>query len=792
MGGGGKGGSQTIGYKYYMSILMGLGRGSMSEIVEIKVGDKTAWRGPECRRGNDAVFRIEAPDLFGGDEKEGGIYGPCQVLWGDPDQVLPPAKMIGNFLVPSIKEIISPWAPMPALRGVTCLWYDGEITSINPYPKEWKVRARRHIHGWYGGKPWYPAKDIIYLDGPEVVTYKRASQSPISSIFEKFLEAGGSKSLAVKMVLPGNIKAKNGAHIIYECVTNPEWGRGLTPDLIDENSFIYAANQLCAEGFGLCFFWQRQEDVDTFIQTVVDHIGGVLYPDRETGLLTLRLIRDDYDADDLPTFEPGRGLLEILKDDSGSSDTAYNEVVVKYRDPVTNTDGEARAHNVGARIAQGSTNSLTKEYPGIPTAELAGRVAVRDLIAQSGLKKYKVRLDRSGWRIAPGMPFRIKCPQRGIASIVLRAGEVIDSSSQAGGDIQITALEDVFSMPQTAMVVPEIGTWAPPVTDPVTPDASRAFELTYYDMTKHMSQYDLPNINDNDAYVGLMASQPVNSQLQYDLMVSQDDGAAYTNNGTFSFTGNAQLSASVGYLDTVIHLTNLEQWPADIIGDSAMIGNERIRIDAWDPTTNTITVARGVADTLPEQHGVGAYLWLPDDDISSDRTIYAPGESVTMAAATRTSSGLLAAEDYDPQDITVMGRIGAPYPPADLKVNGTSIYEVTGQQGDVVLTWASRNRVLQNDQLVGHTEAAVAAEEGTTYEVEIKDKDGELLATYALGDVDTFTYGPTERAADGSPSVVQINVRAVRGGFKSIARYDLPVVLSGGYGYGYGLNYGGK
>lgn len=783
--GGGKGGSQTIGYKYFMSLLMGFGRGPMSELVQINAGEKVAWTGPECDHG-DGLFEIRAADLFGGDKKEGGIYGPARVLWGGPDQVLPGPSPTDSGTLPGVKEMISPNAPMPALRGVTCLWFDGEVCSMNPYPKEWKARVRRHIHGWHGGVAWYPIKCIIYLSGPEVITYKRASGSV--ALMDIFLALGGTKKKNVVGKVPGNIKGMNGAHIIYECVTNPEWGRGFSADMLDEKSFIYAANQLCAENFGLCFFWQRQEDVDAFIQIVLDHIGAELYTDRSTGLLTLRLIRDDYDPDDLPTFEPGKGLLEILLDDSGSQDIAYNEVVVKYHDPITNTDGEARAHNAGARIAQGSTNTLTKDMPGLPTKELAARVATRELIVQSsGLKKYKVRLDRSGWRIAPGMPFRIKCPQRGIASIILRAGEVVDSSAQMGGDIQITAIEDVFSLPATGMVQPEDPTWVPPVTDPVVPDASRAFELTYYDMAKNLSQFDLPNIEDADAYVGMVASQPLPTQLIYDLQ--RLEGATWTDQGTFSFTANAKLAEAVGYLDTEFILENVENWPADVLGDSAMIGDERVRIDGWDAATGTLTVARGAIDTLPQQHVAGTYLWLPDDDLSSDQTVYSPGEEVTFAAATRANSGVLLEEDYDPQTVEVLGRVGAPYPPANLKVDGVSIYTLTGEHTVPVITWSTRNRVSQEDKLLGHTEASVASEPGTAYEVIIYDHAGDEIATYVLGDVSEFIYDATKQAADGSPNLILLDVVAVRGGYRSFASYKLPVVLNGGWGYSWGLNW---
>lgn len=786
MGKGGK--AQTIGYRYYMSMLMGFGRGPMSEIVQINVGGKVAWSGPLVNSGGSDVGLINNEGLFGGDKKEGGIKGPFRMLWGDPTQNLPGDTVTALGLLPNVAESIG--GNIPALRGVTTMWFDGLVCAMNPYPKEWKSRIRRSVHGWYGGAAWYPEKAAINLGAPEIVSERRAASSGLMDIF---LAKGGSRTRSVVINIPGAIKAQNGAHIIYECITNPEWGRGIDAELLDENSFIYSANQMCAEGLGLCFFWTRQEDVDVFIQSVLDHIGGVLYTDRSTGLLTLRLIRNDYDPDELPTFSKGNGLLEILLDDSGSQDIAYNEVVVKYHDPVTDTDGEARAQNVGARIAQGSANSLSKEYPGFPTKDLAGRAALRELIVQSsGLKKYKVRLDRSGWRIAPGMPFRIISPERNIGTIILRAGEIADSSAQRGGDIQVSALEDVFSMPSTSMVVPEDPTWVPPVTDAAPPPASVAFELSYYDLARRLSQFDIPNVDDADSYFGVMAAQPVSTQLLYDLMYRAPGDMTWQSVDTsFGFTGTAKLADDITPYQTEITLVEVAEFPEDIIGDSMMIGNERVRVEAYDVATGAMTIARGTIDTLPAAHLADARVWMPDDDLASNEVTYSPGEIVEAAAATRANSNVLLEEDYEVLTVEMEQRVGRPYPVGNLRVSGDPIYSGSKDGYDEpVFTWDTRNRVLQADQLIAHGDGSTPEEAGTTYEVEIKTLAGVVLRTEALpaGTV-TFTYTTAMQTTDAAPSIVVVDVRPVRADLRPLQEYSAEVVLKGGWGYRWGYNW---
>ena len=81
----GGGGDQIIGYRYFMALLMGLCRGPVDAVTEIKVGGRTAWTGAVTGNSNT---NITSGNLFGGDDKEGGIEGPLFVGMGAADQVL--------------------------------------------------------------------------------------------------------------------------------------------------------------------------------------------------------------------------------------------------------------------------------------------------------------------------------------------------------------------------------------------------------------------------------------------------------------------------------------------------------------------------------------------------------------------------------------------------------------------------------------------------------------------------------------------------------------------------------
>jgi hypothetical protein len=614
---------QTVGYRYSFSLHMGLGRGPVNEIVEIRVGDLTAYEGPVDVSESGQLILIDAPNLFGGDSKEGGVQGPCYVYNGSRTQTLQPAMGTPLGTLPSIAASLG--GDVPSFRGVTTLWYDGLVTSLNPYPKEWSFRVRRWDAGWYNNEPWYPAKApismgaiegnlAIYLAldvsgsmaGSRLANMKTAVngfldylQTFVASVpmdimivawsasntsilrrgcdaadiddlqsFVGSLVAGGGTNFeqgvldaetfftgsdpaathslvfvtdgepspvgsaaaaaaitsglgvsvygfnivlanttytemldntaddgvpvvsgsdpdgllsALRSVIRGNIVGMNPAHMLYEVNTNPEWGRGMPAERLDENSYIAAANKLCAEGFGLCMPWFRQESLRDFTQVIINHIGAVQYVDRETGKLTLKLLRADYIYDDLPIFTPDSGLLDLDDDDTSSEETAFNEIVGKGFDPVRKEDIQQRLHNIASIQSQdGEIISNTTDYRGIPTRELLIRVLGRDLRAQVGLRRMTVTLDRRAWRLAPGMPFRVQCPSKGIADIVLRAGEIANGTL-ADGKIIIKAVQDVFTVPETTYLVPTDPTWTPPDFTAIPPTESRLIEANWRD-----------------------------------------------------------------------------------------------------------------------------------------------------------------------------------------------------------------------------------------------------------------------------------------------------------------------
>ena len=656
---------QTVGHRYLFGLHMGLSRGPIDELVEIQVGDREAWKGSITKTGR--IF-INKPDLFGGDKGEGGIKGWLDVLMGEAAQAVLPALGALHGV------------PTPAFRNVTTQYFDGQITANNPYPKPWKMRTRRALAGW-DGAPWYPEKAVIWLAG-------------------------------------GTIRAMNPAHILVECLTNRDWGRGLDRGTLDEATYRRAADTLHVEGFGLCLRWSRQSSISEFMQVVIDHIGAAQYTDRSTGRSTLKLLRDDYRVEDLPVFDYESGLLAIEEDEGSAQDGAINQLIIGWYDPITDEERQVRVQDLAGIQATGGVASSTTDYKGLPTADLAARVGMRDLtVACSGLKRLKLRFDRRGGVLAPGSVFRIHDPFRGIDNLVLRAG-TYDDGKLAEGAITVSAVQDVFGLPATTYVEPQPPVWTPPDRNPQPSPSRRLMEASYRDLAATLNAAAPAAVPVDAGAVLAVAEQATGLALNYVLTTRVGDGE-FTEAGVGDWCPTAVLADSMAPTTTTVQLASGRGLDQVAAGTAALVEDEIVRVVAIDPLAQSATLARGCADTVPVSHAAGARIWFYDDFAANDPTDYSVGENVQAKVLTRTSSAHLDPALAPVDSIKLAQRQARPYPPGDLKLNG--LRYLPSIDGDLVVSWVHRDRKLQADQLVDHGQGSIGPEAGTTYVLRLLD-----------------------------------------------------------------------
>jgi hypothetical protein len=514
--------------------------------------------------------------------------------------------------------------------------------------------------------------------------------------------------------------------------------------------------------------------VASFIQIILDHIGGNLIQSRFDGLLHLNLIRDDYNPATLPRFDEDSGLIAIDDDDNGAQSGAANEIIIKWKDPIKNEERNWRERNLAGVTADGRILSQTIEFTGLPTVDLAGRVAARELRARSGgIKRFKLRLDRRAYKIQPGDVFRIQSTRRGIDNMILRAGRVEDGTLTDSA-ITITAVQDVFSLPATVMTTPQPPGWTPPDRNPVAISARRIVEATWRDLAASIDPANLDLVDATASYLTALAARPTPASFSFELE-TRVGSAAFASELSGDFIPSGLLT--VALTPTTATFSVAAGTDLDFIetGGAVMIDNEIMRLVSWNASTASGTLARGCVDTVPAAHAAGARIWFIDS-VPELSQAWTTGTTVQARLIPRTSLAQLDPALAAVDSVLTAQRQARPYPPGRLRINNLAYpATVTGQ---ITVSWAHRDRLIQADQLIDSEQTNIGPEPGVTYRLRIYS--GTVLKrTYSGLTGTNQVYSTTDETADGGPfNPVRIVLDSVRDGLYSSQAHDVTVSRS--------------
>jgi len=560
----------------------------------------------------------------------------------------------------------------------------------------------------------------------------------------------------------------NPAHIIYECLTDTDWGMGADPASIDTESFQSASARLFGENFGLFMQWTAQSSIEDFINNVLEHAKGALYPHPRTGKMTLRLLRDDLVPANLKEITPDNATLTNFSR-KGWGETV-NEVVVTWTNPETEKEETVRAQDLANIAQQGGIVSDSKNYHGIRTAEVAARVAERELReASAPLCSCEVEVNREFWDIVPFDGVRVTWPEYGLNELVMRVMKVNygDSSSSK---IRLSLVEDVFSLPLASYVPPATGEWQDPAVPPAP--VTQAFLMPPPAFIASNEGIDLGTLTYPTTGAAPMALNPTTSEsAHYEVLAQTSTPSGDTvwagTGAEREFLGRGELANALPAEPTSAGVT-LENSAGLvpvrdellIIGDDAtpLEARELALVTLIDEEDGTPTLLRGALDTVPQAWPAGTQvlvtslsMWRPLPRELSD------GQSVTLKFLTSTPGGML--EEYEAPEFTgtAMARPSLPTRPANVKINGVGIDEVDGVLlgGELTFTWAHRNRLLEDAAMYAWDAASLPLENGVSYRVELDALAGDRslieAAWYSenVGGVDTHTV---DLAVDEPPA----------------------------------------
>jgi hypothetical protein len=719
----------TVGYRYYLGMHLAICHGPVDALTEIQVGERQAWSGNLTASGR---INLNAPELFGGEKREGGVSGAIDVAFGEATQTP------NDYLVSKIG------APQPAYRGVLGLILRQlYIAANNPYIKPWAVRVKRCF------RDWYPAK----------------------------AEIGG---------------AANPAHILYECLTNAAWGMGYPSASIDDVSFRAAADALAAEGLGLNLIWLQQSKIEQFVREVLDHIGGVLTTSPSTGRFVLKLVRADYTVASLPVLDP-TNVIELESFQRAAWGETTNELVLVYTRADTFKETSITVQDLANIQAQGAVVSQTRRYPGITSDALAARVALRDLAAVSTpLAKVRLTVNRRAWSLTPGEVFKLVWPALGIEGLVMRIA-AIEGGTLTRGAIRIDAVEDVFGLPAASYTAPQPPGWVDPVPTPSAANPRWIVEAPYWDIARAMSASELAYLDATDCFLQTLGGRPAAGALNYQIHSKTSSASTYNERGQGEFAPHAVLAGAIGQAVTST-LTYHSEVDIDLVaaGSYAYLNDEVVAITAINATAKTLTVNRGALDTVPTNHAAGSRIWFADGFQGVDPTEYAVGETVNARLLTVTGKGTLALASAPTDSRAMNRRQNRPYPPGNVRING-AVYPVAAK-GDLVIAWSHRDRLSQTVSLTAQSAGNIGPEAGVTYTLRIYGESGSLRRTYSGLTGTSQTYTLADDTADsglGRPNAaLRIELESNRAGVISLQKHSIAFERAG-YGLSYDKYYGG-
>lgn len=519
----------------------------------------------------------------------------------------------------------------------------------------------------------------------------------------------------------------NPAHIIRECLTDPDWGMGYSETDIDDPSFRAAADALFDEGMGISLLWDRQVPIEDFIKEIIKHIDAVLYIDRTTGKFVLRLIRGGYNAEDLLLLNEDN----IIKLD-GFQRTAFgeltNSVTVNYWDSETGNTASLTVQDIALAQMQGAVINTTVQYPGFTNAAIASRVAQRDLKSLSTpLITCTIYANQDAKDLNIGDVFRLAWEDYELDPIVMRVNSIAYGDGKKN-QIKITAVQDVFALPSAAFV-PAPPPPPDPSVSPVLANTRQVFEVPYLELVQTLGQLDIDNILTADplaAYVGAAAVRPLSGAINARMIV--DPGSGYEEVGALEFAPGAKLVSGIGKMDTTFAIENGTDLDQVTLGTWLQCDSEIMAVTALSDTS--ITVKRGCLDTIPNTHAAGAALIFWDAYAQGDETQYASGETLKVKLLTVTGAGELPVNLAAEDTITMSGRAVRPYPPGAVRINSAWFPDYI--KGPLSMIWVHRDRKQQTGQnLIGFTEGSIGPEAGTTYTLKLRGESGSLQRTYS-------------------------------------------------------------
>ncbi|MCP4897727.1 MAG: hypothetical protein GY906_12205 [bacterium] len=418
-----------VGYYYYVGMQFGLCHGEVDSLGRIWINEKHVKTG---------AGSINQPNLYGGEETgTGGVVGTLSFYPGSDSQAV-------NAYLTTYQS------PQPAYRGTCYCVFEGGgrplTITVGPFTFQLPVHGTGYVGMTANIPPW--AFEVTRIpDGLNMASADPGAENP-------------------------NTYDCNPMNVLYEILTDTDWGIGIDSSLIDTTNFQAAASTLATEGNGWSMLLDNPREAVDLIAEIQRQVDGSLFFNRTTGQWQVKLVRDDYTVGSLDIYDE-TNIVEVKEYVRQTWEETTNQVRVAFVDRDDEyKDTFALAQDPANMALQGSSVQSNVNYPAIKNGTLANSLAWRDLKALSyPLAKIKIGVNRQAWGLIPGDVFKFSWDRLGISEVVFRVHQ-INYGKVGSSQIEIYAIQDIFAAATGVFSDPIGSGWEDPEEDPVAPLAA--------------------------------------------------------------------------------------------------------------------------------------------------------------------------------------------------------------------------------------------------------------------------------------------------------------------------------
>ncbi len=672
------------GFRYRVAVQMAICRGPGAVLKRAFIGEDEVFTGTIS--GPEGRFDIDDLDLFGGDTLgTGGFQATVDFYSGEKTQ--PISAFLNVSTRQRITTAITPTAPR--YTG-TCYVVVRELTSAAPTAAD----AGAYVGNSKSMAAW--SWEIERM--PALFSGQTAGENVIAST------------------------DANPMNVLYELLTNTEWGFGYAASTIDtgaSSSFLKASDNLITEVNGFSMFLDREISGSEMLNIIQEQIDGVVFLDHESGKWTIQLARGPTDANfgyNIATVDQfDDASIKSLQDFTrGAWEDTTNQIEVAFDKRDDDYKGSfALAQDManaiilgGGSVTDPRTSSGVIRMPGVKTGALAAILAWRELKGQSRpLARGKFVTTRKFWNLKIGGVFAWTDPRKGFVQKAMRVTK-IDYGTLQENQMVVTAVEDVFAFSAASMGAPPATQWVPPITALI---AYPAAEQIAFEAPRALIVRDplfTGSIQQAKVWAGVRRQ---GGEVTVELSESHDP---VTPDSTFRDAGTVAAFLRIGQLDAALGTGTATPTAAitlnaapdaqavlEAIFDDAttiqdmglnlaqlvLVGDEFMLVSAASlngADVDLTNVYRGALDSAQANHAINTDVFMLFEGGGLTDTFFSGTDRVDIRLRMQSSSTTFAGT-VTTIALTMADRVQRPYTPGSASYNGSaSFFNTPALEGD--------------------------------------------------------------------------------------------------------------